>query len=238
MRSDFFLVDKLWPFSDDRRNVFSGMAPFIDWIQTWWPALLAFVIGATPFGFLAAKMKGIDIRDHGSGNIGATNVLRVLGKPIGIPVFILDVLKGSVPVLIAMQVSDNIWVAIASAIAAVLGHNYTFWLRFKGGKGIATTAGALLPLMPVTILCAVVIWFVVLKVTRYVSVASITAAASLPVSLSLTSFIQQSWNWPIVAFGSLLGLLAIWKHRSNIDRLRRGEENRIAPKSKTNHART
>lgn len=120
------------------------MAGLTEIIQHWWPVPLAIFIGATPFGFLVGKMKGIDIREHGSGNIGSTNVLRTLGKPVGAAVLALDVLKGLVPVLIVKLVSDNSILHIATAMAAILGHNYTFWLKFKGGKGIATTAGALL----------------------------------------------------------------------------------------------
>ena len=104
------------------------MPTFIEILQTWWPVPLAYVIGATPFGFLAGKMKGIDIRDHGSGNIGATNVMRTLGKPVGITVLILDILKGMLPVILALCVSESSIVPIAASIAAIMGHNYTFWL--------------------------------------------------------------------------------------------------------------
>jgi glycerol-3-phosphate acyltransferase PlsY len=210
------------------------MPPLSEILVQSWPVVLAFVIGATPFGFLAGKMKGIDIRDHGSGNIGATNVLRTLGKPIGITVLILDVLKGAVPVLIAMQVSESSAIRIATAVAAILGHNYTFWLRFKGGKGIATTGGALLPLLPIPLFSSILFWILTLKTTRYVSVASIVAAITIPVALAIQSLIKKSWDFPLLGLAVFVCLLAIWKHRSNIARLRRGEENRFEKKPSKN----
>lgn len=201
--------------------------------QEYWPVLVAYVVGATPFGFLAGKMKGIDIRDHGSGNIGATNVLRVLGKPVGITVLVLDVMKGLFPVIIAKIVSDSSLVHIATAMAAILGHNYTFWLGFKGGKGIATTGGAILPIMPWALIAAVLGWIIVLKFSRYVSLASIAAALIIPLTLVVENLITGTWEWNIFGFGMFVCLLAIWKHRSNIGRLLRGEENRFAKKTST-----
>lgn len=200
-------------------------------LQEAWPILAAYLIGATPFGYLAGKMRGIDIRQHGSGNIGATNVLRVLGKPIGYSVLFLDMLKGLVPVLIAMKTSDATATHIATAVAAILGHNYTFWLGFKGGKGIATTGGAILPLIPWALLVAVAGWVVALLVTRYVSVASICAALLIPATLAVQMSLAGPWNIAIFAFGLFVCVLAIWKHRSNIGRLRRGEENRFGRKA-------
>ena len=197
----------------------------------YWTVLVAYVVGATPFGFLAGKAKGIDIREHGSGNIGATNVLRVLGKPVGITVLVLDVMKGLVPVIIAKLVSDSSLVQIATAMAAILGHNYTFWLGFKGGKGIATTGGAILPIMPWALIAAVLGWIIVLKISRYVSLASIAAALIIPLTLVVENLITGTWELNIFGFGMFVCLLAIWKHRSNIRRLIRGEENRFAKKT-------
>jgi glycerol-3-phosphate acyltransferase PlsY len=198
-----------------------------------WPVLAAYVAGATPFGYLAGKLKGIDLRQHGSGNIGATNALRILGKPIGIAVLVLDMLKGLLPVLLAMNLSDRPAIHVATALAAILGHNYTFWLGFKGGKGIATTAGAILPLMPWALLAAVITWVAVLLTTRYVSVASIAAALVIPVALVVQSLLTAAWNPVILGFALFASTLAIWKHRGNIARLRRGEENRFGRKSET-----
>ncbi len=194
------------------------------------PILLGYLIGATPFGFIAGKLKGIDIREHGSGNIGATNVLRVLGKPIGLTVFVLDVLKGLVPVWIATGWSDATWVHIATAVATILGHNYTFWLKFRGGKGIATTAGAMLPLIPLPLGVALLLWIITLKVTRYVSIASIAAAVSIPVTATVQALITGQWDPVLLGFAAFIGLLAIWRHRSNIQRLRKGEEHRFGEK--------
>ncbi len=206
------------------------MSGFATLIHDYWPVLLSYLVGATPFGFLAGKMRGIDIREHGSGNIGATNVLRVLGKPVGITVLVLDVLKGLVPVIIAKTVSDSSLLHIATAMAAILAHNYTFWLGFKGGKGIATTGGAILPLMPWALLTAVIGWILVLKTTRYVSLASIAAALLIPLTLTIENLVTGTWEGNIFAFGMFVCLLAIWKHRSNIGRLLRGEENRFDKK--------
>ncbi len=200
------------------------MTFFSDISQYWWLLLGAYIVGATPFGFLAGKMKGIDIRDHGSGNIGATNVLRTLGKPIGITVLVMDVLKGLLPVVISQSLSDNSLVHVATAIATILGHNYTFWLRFKGGKGIATTGGAVLPIMPFALIAAVLIWLITVKTTRYVSLASIAAAITIPVIITVRGLIQNNLDFIILGLGLFVCLLAIWKHRGNIGRLRRGEE--------------
>ncbi len=200
----------------------------------WWTVILAYVIGATPFGFLAGKARGIDIRDHGSGNIGATNVLRVLGKPIGITVLILDVLKGLAPVVIAQVFSggESSIVPILAGIATILGHNYTFWLGFKGGKGIATSAGAIAPLIPIPLAVALALWGLAFAVTRYVSVASIVAAVSLPVTATLQGLRAGALDAPLLVFTLFLAVMATWRHRSNIRRLRDGTENRFEPKKK------
>ena len=196
----------------------------LDILQNWWLVPLAYLIGATPFGFLAGKIRGIDIRDHGSGNIGATNVIRTLGKPVGITVLLLDILKGVAPVMAALLMSEKGVIPIAASVGAILGHNYTFWLGFKGGKGIATTAGAVVPLMPYAILFAVLTWLVTLKISRYVSVASIAAATAIPTEVLFESFIKDRFDLPTFGFALFVCLLAIWKHRSNIGRLKQGEE--------------
>lgn len=237
-------------------------------MQLWLCPLLAFLAGSIPFGLLIAKSKGIDIRKHGSGNIGATNVWRTMGKSYGIPCLILDMLKGLIPVALAVNLiqitnrpvqiplglpeswtmvvaaNDAITAQIAqilTALFAVLGHNYSPWVGFKGGKGIATSAGVLIGLMPFAVLILLAIWGILFFTTRYVSVASIGAAASLPL-LSLWGAwhhgrIQDgTWNKPLFAFSLIIALLAIWKHRSNIQRLRNGTENRFNRKSPQGHA--
>lgn len=194
--------------------------------------LTGYLIGAVPFGYLAGKLRGIDIREHGSGNIGATNVLRTLGKPIGITVLILDVLKGLAPVLIAKYFSDNSLIHILTAFATIMGHNYTFWLGFKGGKGIATSAGALLSLIMIPLGIAAGIWALLFFSTRYVSVASIGAALTIPIATAILQLKQDNWNTPMFAFTVVLAVLAVWKHRGNIRKLCNGTENRFTKKEK------
>ncbi|CAN5910880.1 glycerol-3-phosphate 1-O-acyltransferase PlsY [soil metagenome] len=200
----------------------------------------AYFCGALPFGYLAGKLKGIDIRQHGSGNIGATNVLRVLGKGIGIPVFALDMLKGLMPTLLAAYVmrrlgaSENV-AALASVFAAsasVLGHNYTFWLGFKGGKGIATSTGALLGLAPLALLLVLLVWIVTFYCTRYVALASIVAAMVLPIAMAALMTWQGTWNHVLLGFGIVMGVLAVVRHRTNIQRMLTGTENRFERKKK------
>lgn len=200
--------------------------------------LASYLVGSVPFGFIAGKLRGIDIRDHGSGNIGATNVLRTLGKPVGITVFVLDVLKGMLPVLTVTwllsdsptPVFDSI-VRITAAVGAILGHNFPAWLRFKGGKGIATSAGALLPILPVPLLAALGVWIAVFLKSRYVSLASLVAALAIPVTLAILSLLRHDWNFFLIGFAILLCALAFWRHRANIARLRAGTENRFERKS-------
>ena len=150
--------------------------------------IASYLLGSIPFGYLAGRMAGIDIRNCGSGNVGATNVIRTLGKGYGYPVFALDFLKGlgavKMSILIATRMQSE-WnppemFGIVAAISSVLGHSFPVWLRFKGGKGVATSAGALFGLAPVAALVGVAIWIVTFWLTRYVSVASIAAAAALP----------------------------------------------------------
>jgi glycerol-3-phosphate acyltransferase PlsY len=231
-------------------------------MQLWLCPILAFFLGSIPFGLLIAKSRGIDIRQHGSGNIGATNVLRVLGKRFGIPCLILDALKGFIPVAIAVNVIQIAgrqvqvplgvpadWILtlatddalkgqiahILTALFAVLGHNYSPWVGFKGGKGIATSAGVLLALMPFAVLLLLAIWGVLFAITRYVSVASIGAATILPFLTLWGSWhhgrIQDgTWNKPLFVFTLAIAAMAVWKHRANIQRLREGTENRFERK--------
>ena len=240
--------------------------------MAWLLPIVAFLIGSIPFSLLIAKSKGIDIRSSGSGNIGATNVFRVIGKGPGIFCLFLDLLKGFIPVLLTVNLvrfgddtaiinvpaltqlttafpeSDQLKVQliqVLSALAAILGHNYSPWLGFKGGKGIATTGGALLGLMPFVLLTLILIWIVVTRVTRYVSIASITTGIALPIlthvgtryhhvddndKTSPTLWESGTWNKPLFFFALFAGLMAVWKHRSNIKRLLDGTENRISRK--------
>ena len=196
-------------------------------------ALGAFLLGSIPTGYLVARAKGVDIRQHGSGNIGATNVFRTLGKPLGVFVFMVDALKGFAVVWLAGRVGGaSDWAGIIAAVAVIAGHNYTPWLGFKGGKGIATSAGVLLALMPWAVLCIAIVWFVVFKVSRYVSLASISAATALPVAVAALWSAGCGGNGPLLGFSVLISALAIWRHRTNIQRLRAGTESRFEGKKK------
>lgn len=196
--------------------------------------LAGFVLGSIPFGYWAGRLKGIDIRQHGSGNIGATNVIRVLGKAIGIPVFILDILKGLLPTLLPRWLVDQAepgfgWVSattVAAGLAAVLGHMFTPWLRFKGGKGVATAAGVLAGIAPLAMLAGLVAWLALFFTTRFVSLASMVAAVTVPVAMSVLMARQHRWDPVLLVFGILVAVLVIVRHRSNIRRLLAGTENR------------
>lgn len=202
-------------------------------------ACVAYLLGSIPTGYLVAKSRGIDIRKVGSGNIGATNVFRALGKPAGIFVLFVDALKGFVAcwfvgsivyrLLMGRPLAEPAtaeYLKIVGAFLAILGHNYTCWLKFKGGKGIATSAGAVLGLLPLTLATALGVWLVLFAITRYVSVASIGAAFVLPFAAWL---VERSSSRMIVV-AAIIGALAIYKHRSNIQRLRNGTENRFGKK--------
>lgn len=193
--------------------------------------VLAFLLGSVPTGYLVARARGVDIRRHGSGNIGATNVFRTLGKPLGVLVFFLDALKGFAAVWLALRFGGmSPWPAIFAAVAAIAGHNYTPWLGFKGGKGIATSAGVLVALMPWAVLAIAAVWFAVFFATRYVSLASICAAAALPVAVGGLWVGGCGGNAPLLGFSALIAALAIWRHRSNIERLMAGTEHRFVRK--------
>jgi glycerol-3-phosphate acyltransferase PlsY len=197
-------------------------------------ALAAYLLGSIPTGYLVARWKNIDITQVGSGNIGATNVFRILGRGPGIFVLVTDAAKGAVSVLflpgfaVLVTGAGSVWLAALAAVCAVLGHNFTCWLRFKGGKGIATSAGALAALVPAAFLVIFVTWIVVFALGRYVSLASIAAAAVLPFATAFT--LHGELRWSLVGLTSLLSFLAIWRHRPNIRRLLDGTENRFGRK--------
>lgn len=201
--------------------------------------IAAFLLGSIPTGYLVARLRGIDIRKHGSGNIGATNVFRTLGKPLGVFVFLADASKGFAAVWMAsmMTPGDSSGLpGILAAVAVIAGHNYTPWLGFKGGKGIATSAGVLIALAPWAALAGIVVWSTVFFMTRYVSLASIAAATSLPVTTGLLWFSGRGGNGTLFLFTLLISALAIWRHRPNIQRLRAGTEPRFAKKTGHEHS--
>jgi glycerol-3-phosphate acyltransferase PlsY len=191
-------------------------------------AVAAYFIGSIPTGYLWARAKGVDIRSVGSGNIGATNVFRILGKGPGIAVLLIDALKGYLPakyLLIGATLANQEYHSIVAGLFAVIGHNYTCWLRFKGGKGIATSAGVLTAWVPLALLITLGSWIMIFAVSRYVSLASILAALVLPVAVLATG--QPGY---MIGIASLLSALAIYKHRGNLQRLLNGTENRFGSK--------
>lgn len=225
----------------------------------WIPPVIAFLAGSIPFGLIIAKSKGVNIREHGSGNIGATNVLRVIGKPYGIACLMLDLLKGLIPTIIGVSLFTYAGEAnpmtlsalspyatelpqtqaqilqILTALAAILGHNYSPWIGFKGGKGIATSGGALLALMPGAVLILVGIWVLLFFTTKYVSIASMGAALCLPLLTIFGSWYHDkladgTWNKPLFIFSIIIALLAVWRHRSNIVDLINGAEHQFSKK--------
>jgi len=212
----------------------------------------AYVIGSIPFGVIIGKSQGVDIRTQGSRNVGATNVGRVLGKKWGLLCFLLDLAKGAIPVVVSGAVLGTLnvsvaqlsveqqWLWLGVAVAAVVGHMFSLFLGFAGGKGVATAFGAMLAMWPVLTfpaLGAAVVWYAALRITHYVSVASMLGALSVPVGYLLAVMPQAAFDqpWadtfaalkhasPAFVVTLLLALAVVFKHRSNIARLRRGEE--------------
>ena len=182
--------------------------------------VLPFLLGAVPFGYVVGKLKGVDVRRHGSGNIGATNVSRVLGKKYGALVLLLDALKGALPVLVVKLSGLPEEYQVLAGLFAVLGHCFSPFLRFKGGKGVATGLGAFIVISPKVTLLAFLIFLAVFLSTRYVSLSSITAALSYPL---IYRFLEKPSEVSFILV-SLTALVIVVKHRSNIRRLLRGEE--------------
>jgi glycerol-3-phosphate acyltransferase PlsY len=184
--------------------------------------VFAYLVGSIPFGLVVGKLfYGVDVRQHGSGNVGTTNVYRVLGKKAGTVVMICDILKGYIPAAIAAALFTP-WAAIFIAAAPVVGHIYSIFLKGRGGKGIATGAGVVLALVPLAFAIIFTTWLVLILVTRYVSVASLVAAVLVPV---LTIAFDEPLPYQIA--GVLVAILVWWAHRGNIRRLLAGEENRV-----------
>ena len=193
--------------------------------------MAAYLLGSIPTGFWVGRAKGVDIRTVGSQNMGATNVFRTVGKGLGILVLLLDAFKGWAAVawaapLIWRTVSPGAapgwWLPVVAGLGAILGHNYTCWLGFKGGKGIATSAGVFLALVPLALAIALGVWMLLFALTRYVSVASMAAAAMLPVA---TWFSTRDPH--LTAVAGVVAALAIYKHKTNLKRLLAGTEHRI-----------
>lgn len=192
--------------------------------------IVGFLFGSIPSGLIVGKLtSGIDIREHGSKNIGTTNIFRTIGGKAAFVVLLADLLKGVIAIMIISYIyPDNLIIAVTAGIAAFSGHNYSIFLGFKGGKGVATGAGILLYFMPQLCLIVILIWLIILFLTRYVSLASIIAAFSVPF---LAWF--MNYKFPLVFFGVFASVFVIIRHKSNILRLLSGTESKIK-KSKIN----
>lgn len=185
----------------------------------------SYLVGAIPASYLVARLgRGIDLREHGSGNLGATNLYRTLGWKFAVPVGIFDIGKGAVPVLFfAPAVSASRFFALACGLTAVVGHVFSVFVRFKGGKGVATAAGAMLAIAPLAIGVLLVVWTAVVFATGYVSVGSIVAAALLP----LCVWLLHPESRELVPVVALIAAAIVWLHRANLRRLRAGTESRF-----------
>jgi len=201
-------------------------------------ASLAYLLGSLPTGYIAGRLVGVDIRKVGSGNVGATNVTRVLGKRFGYPVFVVDFAKGLAAVVLAVIMarasqSSAQFVDLCAAIGAVcsvIGHSYSIWLGFRGGKGVATLMGALFGINWITALIVCAVWIVVFQVTRYVSLASIAAAVALPITAAIMLFLKELATPIPLYFSFCLGAIIVGRHRSNLLRLLKGTEPRFVRK--------
>jgi glycerol-3-phosphate acyltransferase PlsY len=187
--------------------------------------LLSYLVGAFPTSYLAGRLvKGIDLREHGSRNLGATNVYRVLGWKVAVPVALIDILKGAVPVVFfAPRVSSSLTLALLLGVAAIVGHVFSVFVGFKGGKGVATAAGVMLGLTPWAIAVSTAVWVLLVWLTGYVSVASMAGAVTLP----LAAWLLYPGRRELVWLDAVVAVAIIWLHRANITRLRNGTENRF-----------
>jgi len=190
-------------------------------------AIIAYLLGAVPFGLLVAKSKGVDIRKQGSGNIGATNVLRVIGKGWGVFTLVLDALKGFIPAYVFPSLGnlDDKW-GVLFGLAAIIGHTFPVYLKFKGGKGVATSAGMLLGVAPAAVGIGFVCWVATMVLSRYVSLASIVAA----IAVAAAVWVRGDKAMVVNVALTLLAGLVVWLHRANIKRLLNGTENRFGKK--------
>ncbi len=197
-------------------------------------AVVGYLIGSVSFGYIAGRLAGVDIRKVGSGNVGATNVVRTLGRHFGYPVFILDFLKGVAAVAMSSFVFDHGSIqinrelcAIVGGACSVIGHVFPIWLGFKGGKGVATSAGVIFGLMPLVASITGLVWLIVFQASRYVSLASISAAIAMPIATAALLHFGQLHTPVLLYFSLALATLIIVRHRSNFSRLFTGTEQRF-----------
>ena len=218
----------------------------MDWQWLIWLAM-GYLCGSVPFGLLIGFARGVDIREAGSGNIGATNASRVLGRKWGVICFVLDVLKGWAPVFIAGGVMGALnkaslspqeaWIWLAVGAVAVIGHVFPIWLGLRGGKGVATGFGVLLGFWPILTwpaLAALLVWVAMAIAVRYVSLASMVAAVSLPiwvVVFAMSSGRTIADHWPFIAATAAMAILVLIRHRTNLVRLCKGTESKIGDKT-------
>lgn len=202
-----------------------------DWVMVAAAVLLSYVLGSVPTGlWLGLRLRGVDIREHGSKNIGATNTLRVLGKGLGAIALIGDMAKGAVAVLVFARLAEWGYAPIACGLAAIAGHTWSVFLKFGGGKGVATSAGVFLGLCPVPTLIALAAFLVVVASTRMVSAGSISAAVVLTVAvwvIELDPLTGSANNLVIRSIATLVAAIVVVRHRTNIQRIVAGTENRI-----------
>lgn len=185
--------------------------------------IFSYLFGSIPFSLIISKtFYNIDLREHGSGNVGTTNTFRILGKKAGIVVLILDLLKGAIPVWVAMLVSTDVdFPVIIFGVVAAIGHVYSIFLKFKGGKAVATGGGAILAAAPIIFLVVLATFLITLKLSKYVSLGSVLAAVSLLISVLFTGDLFM------IGFGIILGIIVIVKHISNMKRIKEGTEPKI-----------
>lgn len=201
-------------------------------------AIASYLIGSFPSAYIAGRLVGIDIRKAGSGNVGATNVARVLGKRFGYPVFIVDVAKGFAAVKLAEAFAVSAHTSaffvdlcgVLGAMSAVIGHSFPVWLGFKGGKGVATSIGALFALNWIPALVVGIVWVVMFLTSRYVSLASIVAVIALPIAVAVMLFLKELPSPVLLYFSLILAAIVVFRHRSNISRLLSGTEHRFVRK--------
>ena len=190
-------------------------------------SLTAYLIGSVPTSYIMGRLHGIDLREHGSGNLGGTNAYRVMGATAGVPVVLIDATKGFVPAYFfpAWDGSAIGDLALLYGLAAIAGHVWSIYMRFRGGKGVATGVGVLVALAPTSALIGLLVWIGVVAITRYVSVASISAATLVPLTAWLTDESRST-----VLFSAAVAILVWWTHRGNLTRLARGQEHRFGRK--------
>ena len=206
-----------------------------DWLQIGWVIVVSYLLGSIPSSVWLGKIfYNIDIRDHGSGNAGATNTLRILGLKIAIPVLIFDIAKGWFPVFMVasllewnFSVDQIIYLQIMAGLAAVFGHVYPIYIGFKGGKGVGTLAGMALGLYPLAFLSSLLVFVVVILISKYVSLGSILAAIAFPIFII---FVFETNSLPLIVLGILASLFIVYTHRTNIKKLLSGTENKISVK--------